>query len=124
MKVHAYMKNTLRYVIAGTCAGLINGLLGAGGGLILVPLLISWIKLEQRRAFATSVCIIAPISLVSAISYYIANSFRLSDALPFLIGGLIGGFLGGKFLKSINLKILRKVFALMMIYGGIRSIFL
>ena len=60
------MKNTGKFAVTGGLAGLCNGLFGAGGGLFLVPLLTQWAGLEQRKAFATSVAVILPLSLVSA----------------------------------------------------------
>ena len=54
------------YGVAGGAAGLINGFFGGGGGMILVPLLTGKCGLDQRRAFATSVAVIAPLCALSA----------------------------------------------------------
>ena len=51
--------------VAGALAGVLNGFFGAGGGMLLVPLLIRWVKMEERKAF-TSVFIILPLCVVSA----------------------------------------------------------
>ena len=60
------MKQPGKYALTGALAGLANGLFGSGGGLFLVPLFNGWAKLPQRKAFATSVAVILPLSLVSA----------------------------------------------------------
>ena len=117
-------KTYIKYCVAGAAAGAINGFLGAGGGMILIPLLVSWIKLDERRAFATSVCILAPISLVSSVSYFFSGNLDFMLALPYIVSGFIGGYFGGRFLKTINIKYVRKAFAVMLIYGGIRSLIL
>ena len=49
------MKISVKYAVTGALSGAANGFFGAGGGLFLVPLLISWCGMEQKRAFATSV---------------------------------------------------------------------
>ena len=59
------MKNTGKSLVTGALAGIANGLFGSGGGLFLVPLFTKWLGLEQRRAFATSVAVILPLSAVS-----------------------------------------------------------
>ena len=46
------MKNTLKYALAGAAAGAVNGMFGAGGGMVLVPLFLRWVRLDGRRAGA------------------------------------------------------------------------
>ena len=43
-------------------------------------------------------------------------------ALPFLLGGAGGGLLCGLFYHKISPRLLQKVFALLMLYGGVRSL--
>lgn len=58
-----------RWLLAGGLAGLVNGFFGGGGGSVLVPLLTRLCKLDQRRAFATSVAVILPLCILSAAVY-------------------------------------------------------
>lgn len=115
-------KKTLLYTTAGAAAGLVNGFFGGGGGMVLVPMLAGRCGLDQRRAFATSVAIIAPLCLFSAAIYYIRGALDLSAALPFLAGGLVGGLMGGHLFRRVSLPLLRRGFALLLIYGGVRSL--
>lgn len=109
--------------IAGGAAGLANGFFGGGGGMILVPLLIRNCGLDQRKAFATSVAIILPLCIVSSILYWLRGELDVLLALPYLVGGLIGGFLGGKWFKGVNMVWLRRLFALFILYGGVKALF-
>ena len=113
----------IKYAVAGGLAGIANGFFGGGGGMILVPLLTRWIGLPQRRAFATSVAIIFPLCLVSAAIYLLRTPLSLSDALPYLCGGLIGGLLGGKWFRNVPAHWLRRGFGILLLYGGVRSLF-
>ena len=116
------MKETWKYAISGAAAGAANGLFGAGGGMILVPLLTRWARLEDKKAFATSISIIAPLCIVSIVVYCLRGSMDLAAAVPYLIGGFFGGLLGGKLFRKIPAKFLHKALGLIIIYGGIRSI--
>ena len=116
------MNKKFKYALSGTAAGAANGLFGAGGGMILVPLLTRWAKLEDKKAFATSISIIAPLCIVSIVVYFLRGSLDFSAALPYLIGGFFGGLLGGKLFRKIPAKFLHKALGLIIIYGGIRSI--
>ena len=80
--------------LAGGAAGLVNGFFGGGGGMVLVPLLMSRCGLERRQAFASSVAIILPLCVLSAAIYYIRGNLDLIQALPYLAGGLAGLFYG------------------------------
>lgn len=111
-----------RYAIAGAAAGIANGLFGAGGGMILVPLLTMWCGLEDKDAFATSISIIAPLCLVSIFIYCLHDSIDFYTALPYLIGGFLGGLLGGKLFQKTSAKLLHRLLGLVIIYGGIRSL--
>ena len=109
--------------MAGGLAGLANGFFGGGGGMILVPLLTGRCGLDQRRAFATSVAIILPLCALSSGIYFFRGELELTTALPYLLGGLAGGFVGGRVFRRLNMDNLRRVFALFILYGGVKSLF-
>ena len=108
--------------LAGGLAGLVNGFFGGGGGMVLVPLLVSRCGLSQRQAFATSVAIILPLCALSAVIYWFRGGLDLAAALPYLAGGLLGGFLGGKLFRRVSMTWLRRGFALLILYGGVRAL--
>ena len=110
-----------RALAAGAAAGVTNGLFGGGGGSVLVPLLTRLCGLDQRRAFATSVAVILPLCALSAARYWWKGGLDLGAALPYLLGGALGGWAGGKWFKGMKLPWLKRAFGLLLIYGGIRS---
>ena len=114
------MKQRTRYAGSGALAGVVNGLFGGGGGMVLVPLLQRWCGLEERRAFATCVAVILPLCLVSAAVYVLRRGVDLTLAAPYLLGGLIGGFLGGQLFPKVSAGWLRYLFAGFLLYGGVR----
>ena len=117
------MNFRVKYALIGTAAGIINGVFGAGGGMILVPLLSKWAGLDYKSALATSVAVILPVSVSSALVYILGNGFDSTAALPYALGGLIGGFVGGKIFKNVPVKWMRRIFAIFVIYGGVKNLF-
>lgn len=111
------MKQKL-YVLWGVCAGFLNGLLGAGGGMIVVPILSK--RLDTKEAHATSVAVIFPICVVSAILYLCGGKVGILDAAPFLLWGAVGSAVGTFLIFRLNGKIIRKIFALFMIWAAVR----
>ncbi len=111
-----------KYAVIGGLSGLANGLFGSGGGLFLVPLLTKWLGIEQKKAFATSVAVILPLSLVSAAVYFWKGALDLTAALPYLIGGGIGGLISGRVFQKVPMTFLRRAFGLLILYGGVRAV--
>ena len=90
--------------------------------MVLVPMLVSRCGLSQRKAFATSVVVILPLCALSAVIYWLRGGLELSAALPYLIGGLLGGFIGGRVFRKLSMVWLRRVFALFILYGAWSSL--
>ena len=66
--------------IFGGITGFLNGLLGAGGGMVAVPVLKK--QMDTKEAHATSIAIIIPMSIFSATSYLLKGSVKKKSALP------------------------------------------
>lgn len=113
------IKSTLRGAASGLAAGILNGLFGAGGGMVIVPAL-EHSRLEPMRAHATSIAVIVPLCMLSAFFYLQEGSVNLAQALPYMPAGLIGAFAGAKLLPHIPENILRRAFGLFMLYGAYR----
>ena len=99
--------------IAGGAAGLANGLFGGGGGMVFLPIL-------SRQLYATCVAVIFPVCAVSAAMYLWRGGMNWASALPYLAGGLLGGWLGGKFYGRVSTKVLKWIFAAFLFYAGVR----
>lgn len=118
------MKRESKYRLGALAAGVTNGLFGGGGGIPLALLLTKWAGLEEKKAFANCVAVILPMCAVSAAPYYRRAELSLMAALPCLLGGALGGFVGGRIFKKVPDVWLRRVFALFLLYGGARYLFM
>lgn len=103
----------------GLVAGLFAGVFGVGGGLIMVPLLLWWAKLDQRRAHATSLLAITPVAVIGAASYAIGGVFAWLPAIFVAIGGIAGAQLGAWMLRRINVTVLRWGFIAFIVASGV-----
>ena len=106
--------------LAGLAAGLINGLFGAGGGMVLLPLLSKTTDLKEQTVFANCVAIILPISVVSVIVYRLRGGGFISESVPYLIGGAVGGVVAGLVLKKVKAKWLHRALGAFILWGAAR----
>ena len=112
-------KNAVFTILAGAAAGTVNALLGAGGGMVLVPLLTGLVRLDEDAIFPASVSIILPICVVTLVRLA-SDGLPWADALPYLIGSAAGGLAAGIWGKIIPAKWLHKGLGILIIWGGIR----
>ena len=103
--------------VAGFCAGAVNGLFGAGGGMVLIPLMELLTKSDDRDLFSSSITVILPICLVSLA---MSGTISITEALPYLPGSAIGGFLAVRYGRKIPTVWLHRTLGILIIWGGIR----
>lgn len=113
-------KGTFSIAAAGLLAGCVNGLFGAGGGMILVPLLSLLTDLTDAEIFPASISIILPMCLVSLLITSLHAPLPWANALPYLIGSGAGGVLAGLLGKKIPTVWLHRLLGVLILYGGWR----
>lgn len=108
-----------RSALAGTLAGIVNGLFGAGGGMLLVPLLRSSGVFGEDEVFRASVIIMLPMCILS-LALGTKGSLPWSEALPYLLGAIPGGLAAIVIGKRIRTLWLHRILGVLILYGGVR----
>ena len=123
------MKNNKYKLIlpsASIIAGVVNGFIGSGGGIILYFALKFLDKTadhdKMKDILATVVACVIPMSVISAAVYMINGKIICSQLPVYLPAALIGGLTGAFLLDKLKFKIIKKIFAALIIYAGIRMI--
>ena len=120
------MKNKLILSSASVIAGVVNGFIGTGGGIILYFTLKFLNKNktaeEMKDIMAMIVASIIPMSIISAVIYIIKGRIIYNQLGVYLPAALIGGLAGAFLLDKLKFKIVKKIFAAMIIYAGVRMI--
>ena len=111
-------------IIFGLIAGIICGLFGTGGGMILVPAFIYMLKIEPKKARATSLLCMLVMVVISSIFYYKNNNIDWKVGALCAIGGIAGGYFGAKILKKVPDYILKIAFIIFIAYYSFRMLFL
>ena len=109
-----------RIALAGTAAGIINGVFGAGGGIVLVPLLTLLADFSDEEIFPASISIILPICVVTLLISSANMPLPFVKALPYLIGSAFGGIGAGILSGKVPTKWLHRILGIFILYGGWR----
>ncbi|MEE1330470.1 MAG: sulfite exporter TauE/SafE family protein [Acutalibacteraceae bacterium] len=112
-------KNGIMTAVSGVLIGAVNGLFGAGGGMLAVPLLTK-LGLERKQAHANAVAVILPITVLSAFFYVFRGYVTVKESLVFIPGGVTGALIGTYCLKKISSVWLKRIFGAFMVYAGVR----
>lgn len=110
--------------IFGILAGLCNGLLGAGGGVLAVfgILCAHGDTLAPRDVYANALCVMLPLSVVSCLRYGAEGHLSLSEFQPYLAPAMIGGIVGAFLLGRIKNVTLGKLFGGLVVWSGLMLI--
>ena len=117
------MRTAIRYAVVGLAAGSVTGILGSGGGLVLVPLLTLLSQEDSESVFPYSLGIMFPICLCSLLVQGGFSAVSFQEALPYLLGSILGGVGSMMASKRISPKWLHRVFGCIMLWSGFRCLF-
>ena len=106
--------------ILAISAGVINALFGGGGGLLVVPALDLCLNREEKKAHATAVAVMLPLSICSAVVLTLRGVRDVVTAFWVSGGTALGGLVGALLLKRMPKGLLSLVFGVIMIYAGVK----
>lgn len=122
-KTKTIAPNKLLIFTEGSLVGFLTGLIGAGGGFIIIPILVILSDLRMKNAIATSLVIISLKSLIGFIGDVQNLEINWSFLILFTFFSVIGVFIGQLFSENIAEKKLKVVFGLVVILIGLSILF-
>jgi len=106
---------TLKLAATGTAAGLFSGLFGAGGGVVIVPLLVLWLGYDERRATGTSLAAIVVIALFATVAQGTYGNVDYGKGLLVGIPAVAGALLGTWIQQRVRTETIGLLFALLLV---------
>ena len=110
-------------IVIGIMAGFISGFFSTGGGMLLVPTFLYFLKMEDKRARATAALCILPMVVTSGIFYYQNNYMDWKIGALCAVGGIAGGYIGAKLLRKLDAKYFKLAFIFFLVYTSIKFLF-
>ena len=111
--------DVFKFIGIGFLSGIINGFFGAGGGLLLVPMITFVAKDDAKKAHATTLVCVMFMCLASSIIYFVKKQLDFKLILVCAIGSLMGALIGTKLLKNLKNNVIDLVFSLVLVVAGV-----
>lgn len=106
----------LSLVLIGLLAGILSGLVGVGGGIIMVPMLVLLLGFSQHQAQGTSLTVlVVPVTALAVFNYYKEGYINWKYAAIIAVFFVLGSYFGSKLAVSIDQKMLKKIFGVVLI---------
>jgi uncharacterized protein len=116
--------NTILLLLGiGLMAGFLSGLIGIGGGIIIVPILVLMLNMDQKTAQGTTLFMfLLPIGLLGVYNYYRAGHVEIKTAVIMALTFLIGSYFGSKTAIALDTKLIKQIFGLAIVLIGIKMV--
>ena len=109
-------------LLSGVVVGFLNGFFASGGGIAAVMVLKNIFRLDEKKAHATSIFIILPLTVAGIIVYTMGGYSDFSVVIRTAIGSSLGSFFGATLLSKLPPNYIRMGFGAMMVISAVRMI--
>ncbi|MGQ9523854.1 MAG: sulfite exporter TauE/SafE family protein [Armatimonadota bacterium] len=106
----------------GLASGLLSGLFGVGGGIVIVPALVSLFGFDIKQAVGTSLAVILPTAVMGSITHFRHGNVRPAEACMVAVGAVISAVVGAELVQRIPGASLKRLFAVLLIVVAVRML--
>lgn len=110
-------------VLIGAAGGVASGLLGVGGGTVFIPLLVYILGYDLHVAVGTSLAVIIPTAVSGVVRHGTAGKVEWAAAAVIAVFAILGAWFGAGLSLKMNTLLLRRVFALFLVFVAVRMFF-
>jgi uncharacterized protein len=114
-----FWHSDVAYVLVGLGGGFFSGLLGLGGGIVLIPAFLYLLRLPIKKAFGTSLAVIAVIAIPGTIVHALLGHISWLLFLYLVIGVVPGAYIGAKLSIKAKEPFLYTGFGILVLVFGV-----
>lgn len=112
--------NKMLAAILAFLVGIGSGVVGAGGGFLLIPIMLLILHIPTRMAIASSLAITFISSIAGSIGKLTTGQVEFLPAIIIIVAGLIAAPIGAKVSKRMNTKILERILAVLILSTAVK----
>lgn len=106
----------------GVISGIVAALCGVGGGVVMVPAFVFFLKLPQKTAVATSLAIIIPTALMATTQNARSGFVDWKIAAVTAVSASVLAYFGAGWLKTLSNESLTRIFGIILVVFGVRML--
>ncbi|MCR3761623.1 TSUP family transporter [Clostridium felsineum] len=111
------------YTIIGIVAGILSGLFGIGGGIVIIPALVTFAGFSQIKAQGTSlIAMLPPVGILAFMQYYKKGNTSIYAGIVICVAMVIAARFGGQLANVLPTSVLKKAFGVFIIIVGIKTV--
>ena len=111
-------------IFIGLTAGILSGMIGLGGGVVMIPMMVMMLAMDQKMAQGTSIAImLPPIGILAVYNYYKEGYVNIKFAAVIAAAFIIGGFFGSKLAIALPSEMIKKIFAVLLVAIAVKMFF-
>jgi uncharacterized membrane protein YfcA len=107
-------------LLIGAFVGFVSGSVGAGGGFILIPLMIIVLRVPLKVTVGTSLGIVFIGALTGSIGKLISMQVTVATALPLILGSIPAAQLGAKCSKALSSRTIHRVLLAVVLFSMVK----
>ncbi len=109
------------FLAIGLVAGFLSGIFGIGGGILIVPALLFFGRMDQTSATGTSLgALLLPVGLLGAWQYYKSGHVNVTASLLIALGLFFGAYFGARAGLTLNPATVKRSFAVFLVLVAAR----
>ena len=121
VKDDSVRRMSLLFLAIGLAAGLLSGVFGIGGGILIVPALLLFAKMDPATSTGTSLgALLLPVGALGAWEYYRNGHVNVTASLLIALGIFVGAYFGARFAQGIDPATAKRAFAVFLVLVAAR----
>lgn len=107
-------------LLIGAFVGFVSGAVGAGGGFILIPLMIIVLRVPLKVTVGTSLGIVFIGALTGSIGKLISMQVTIATAIPLILGSIPAAQLGAKCSKALSSRTIHRILLAVVLFSLVK----
>lgn len=116
----------MQYLICGLIGlfgGVAGGLFGVGGGIVMVPAMIMFLKLDPKTAIGTSLAVIVFTAVAGSVQHWRLQNIDWRLVMLLVPTAILGGVLGAQLTEALSSANLKRGFGCLLLLAAARLLF-
>ncbi len=116
---YRYNVHLFKAVLSGVATGMLTGFFGVGGGFLLVPIAVLFLRIPLRVTVGTSLAVLVLPACLGTLSHWRLGHVALELWIPMVLTGILGSRLGAHYVAVLSPQLIKRLFLFLLALGAV-----